>query len=111
MLVLTEAAAEVVKSVTATAQAPDGAGLRIASAEVQPESPDALKVTATTGPAENDQVIEADGARVFLEPLAAIYLEDKILDAQVDEQGNAHFALAPHDRPGVTDLSSRCPRW
>jgi iron-sulfur cluster assembly protein len=94
MLVLTEAAAEVVKSVTSTPQAPDGAGLRIASSTPEPESPGALQVTATAGPGENDQVIEAAGARVFLEPQAAVYLDDKVLDAQVDEQGNAHFSLA-----------------
>jgi iron-sulfur cluster assembly protein len=99
MLVLTEAAAEVVKSVTSTAQAPDGAGLRIASAP-EPEGPNALQLTATTGPKEDDQVIEAAGARVFVEPQAALYLEDKVLDAQVDEQGNAHFALAMQEPDG-----------
>jgi iron-sulfur cluster assembly protein len=101
MLVLTEAAAEVVKSVTSTAQAPDGAGLRIASPSPEPESPGALQVTATTGPRENDQVIETAGARVFLEPQAAIYLDDKILDAQIDEQGNAHFSLGMQDPAGA----------
>jgi Fe-S cluster assembly iron-binding protein IscA len=93
MLVLTEAAAEVVESVTATPQAQDGAGLRIESSAPEPEDPGALRVTVAAGPSENDQVIEAAGARVFLEPQAAAYLEDKVLDAQVDEQGNAHFSL------------------
>ena len=94
MLVLTEAAAEVVKSVTSTSQAPTEAGLRIAATTPEPESPAALEVTATTGPKADDQVIEATGgARVFLEPQAAIYLDDKVLDAQVDEEGNAHFSL------------------
>jgi iron-sulfur cluster assembly protein len=101
MLVLTEAAAEVVKSVTSTAQAPDGAGLRIASAEAEPERPDALQLTATTGPGEDDQVIEAAGARVFLEPHAALYLEDKVLDARVDEQGNARFTLGTQEPDGI----------
>jgi iron-sulfur cluster assembly protein len=93
MLVLTEAAAEVVKSVTSTPQVPDGAGLRIESSAPQPESPSALTITAVLGPSENDQVIEAAGARVFLEPQAAAYLEDKVLDARFDEQGEAHFTL------------------
>jgi len=94
MLVLTEAAAEVVKSVTSTAQAPQDAGLRIASTTPEPASPAALEVTATTGPKADDQVIEAaGGARVFLEPQAATYLDDKVLDARVDEEGNAHFSL------------------
>jgi len=98
MLVLTEAAAEAVKSVTSTAQVPGEAGLRIASSDAEPENPEALQVAPVTGPRENDQVIEAAGARVFLEPQAALYLEDKVLDAQVDEQGNAHFALGMQSR-------------
>src|SRR6266567_1756374 len=93
MLVLTEAAAEVVKSVTSTPQAPDGAGLRIASAIPEPRDPSALQLTAAAAPREDDQVVEAAGARVFLEPQAAAYLEDKVLDAQFDEQGKAAFSL------------------
>jgi len=99
MLVLTEAAAEVVKSVTSTPQAPEGTGLRIASSTPDSGSPDSvnpssLQITAAAGPDDNDQVIEAAGAFVYLEPGAAAYLEDKVLDAQVDEEGNAHFTLA-----------------
>ncbi len=93
MLVLTEAAAEVVKSVTSTPQTPEGAGLRIASDAPEPETPGALRVTAALGPNENDQVIETLGARVFVEPHAAAYLEDKVLDARFDDQGEAHFSL------------------
>jgi len=102
MLVLTEAAAEVVKSVTSTPQAPGGgAGLRIASSAPEPGSPGALQLTAATGPGKNDQVIEAAGARVFLEPQAVSYLEDKILDARVDEHGEAHFSLGMQDPGGA----------
>jgi Fe-S cluster assembly iron-binding protein IscA len=94
MLLLTETAAEVVKSVTSTPQAPEGGGLRIASSASQPETPGELQLSAAPAPAENDQVIEAAGARVFLEPNAAEYLQDKVLDAKVDEAGNAQFSLA-----------------
>ena len=92
MLVLTEAAAEVVKSVTSTSQAPY-AGLRIASSVPKARDAGALQLTTAAVPAEDDQVIEAEGARVFLEPHAAAYLEDKVLDAQIDEEGNALFSL------------------
>ncbi|MGH3191013.1 MAG: Fe-S cluster assembly protein HesB [Streptosporangiaceae bacterium] len=94
MLVLTEAAAEVVKSVTSIGETPSGAGLRIASTATEAQSPGGLQLTAATGPRENDRVIEAGGARVFLEPQAAAYLEDKVLDAQLDEDGTARFSLA-----------------
>src|SRR5712691_10762627 len=97
MLVLTEAAAEVVKSVTSTPQTPDETGLRIVSSASKPDDPSALEVTAAAGPGENDQVIEEAGARVFLEPQAAAYLDDKVLDAQIDEQGTAHFTLGTQD--------------
>lgn len=104
MLVLTEAAAEVVKSVTSTPQAPEGTGLRIASSAPNsgsPENPSALQVTAAAGPGDSDQVIETAGARVYLEPRAAAYLEDKVLDAEIDEEGNAHFTLAAQGSPQV----------
>lgn len=93
VLVLTEAAAEIVKSLTSDTQAPAEAGLRIASSAAAPENPGALQVSAAPGPSEDDQVIESGGAHVYLEPHAAAYLEDKVLDAQVDNAGNPHFTL------------------
>ena len=99
MLVLTEAAAEVVKSVTSTPQAPEAAGLRISSSVPVPESASSLQVEAVSGPGENDQVLEAAGARVFVAPQAAIFLEDKILDAQIDGSGNARFSLGTQREP------------
>ena len=71
MLVVTEAAGEAVKSVTSAPQAREGAGLRIASSVPQPQEPGALQVTAAPGPGQGDQVIEAAGARMFIEPQAA----------------------------------------
>jgi Fe-S cluster assembly iron-binding protein IscA len=94
MLVLTEAAAKVVKSVTSVPQAPRAAGLRISSSVQDPESASALQVEAVSGPGESDQVLEAAGARVYVEPQAAVFLDDKVLDAQVDGQGNPRFSLA-----------------
>jgi Fe-S cluster assembly iron-binding protein IscA len=99
MLVLTEAAAEAVKSLTATPQLPEGSGLRIASNAPEPEAPEALQVTAAAGPSENDLIIEAAGAHVYLEPKAAAYLQDKVLDAEVDQDGKAVFSLGVQD-PG-----------
>lgn len=93
MLVLTTAAAEVVKAVTTAPEAPSGAGLRIAASSPQPQNAGALQVTAAEGPGEGDQILEGEGARVFLEPEAATYLDDKVLDARLDDEGNAHFTL------------------
>ena len=93
MLVLTEAAAQVVKSVTATLEEADAAGLRIASGAPGPDGPGELHVTTAPGPGENDQIIVAGGARIYLEPQAAALLDDKILDARPDANGNARFSL------------------
>ena len=94
MLTLTDTAAEVVKALTSDPQAPEGSGLRIESSVPQPADAGALQLSTATGPGENDQVIEATGARVYLEPQAAAYLDDKVLDAQIDQQGQPHFSLA-----------------
>ena len=64
-----------------------------------PDRPEALRVKAAAGTAENDQVIEAAGPRVSMESQAAAYLEDKVLDAQLDEHGKARFTLGLQ-RPG-----------
>ena len=93
MLVLTESAAEVVKALTATPDAPETAGLRIASSAANSANPGGLQVSAAPGPDANDQVLETDGAHVYLEPQAAAFLEDKVLDAEVDSEGKAHFSL------------------
>jgi Fe-S cluster assembly iron-binding protein IscA len=101
MLVLTQAAAEVVKSVTSTPQLSQAAGLRISSPGAGPEDASTLKVEAVAGPDSEDQVLEAAGARVFVAPQAARYLDDKILDAQLDEAGNARFSLGVQNQGQV----------
>jgi iron-sulfur cluster assembly protein len=96
MLVLTEAAAKVVKSVTSatSSQASQATGLRISSSAPTPDDASTLQVEAVSGPGENDQVLEAAGALLFVEPQAAGFLDDKVLDAQVDGQGNPRFSLS-----------------
>ena len=93
MLVLTEAAAEVVKSVTDAPQSPDGSGLRITRPAPEPGGPSELQLAAAAEPGGTDQVVETAGARVFLDPPAAAYLEDKVLDAEVDTEGRVRFTL------------------
>ena len=94
MLVLTESAAEVVKVLTATPDAPETAGLRIASSAADGANPGGLQVSAAPGPDANDQILESDGAHIYLEQQAAAFLDDKVLDAEVDAEGKPHFSLA-----------------
>ena len=95
MLAISESAAEAIRGLTAAPEVPEGAGLRIV-AESRPEEgnvPLELELALAATPAEDDAVVEEEGARVFLEPRAAELLDDKRLEADV-ETGQVTFAIA-----------------
>ncbi|HZW44636.1 MAG TPA: hypothetical protein VFF32_09645 [Dermatophilaceae bacterium] len=102
MLTVTENAVTEIRNLTDQPQAPEGGGVRIA-----PQAPEGggvriatdqtagsltLRLAAT--PAEDDTVLDADGARLFLDSSAATLLEDKTLDAVTDPSGQVQFGLA-----------------
>ncbi len=91
MLTLTENASTVVKTIVDQSEGNQEAGLRISQDAV--DSP-ALHVIASEAPQPGDQVLEEDGARVFLEETAAETLDDKVLDAQVDDNGGVQFTIS-----------------
>jgi iron-sulfur cluster assembly protein len=79
MLALTENAIEAVKTVVwSNDAATELSGLRLVAPGGEEEG---LEVNVARLPAEDDEVIEEDGARLFLEPGAAALLDDKVLDA------------------------------
>ncbi|MCX7520658.1 Fe-S cluster assembly protein HesB [Microbacterium sp. STN6] len=90
MLTLTENASSIVKAIAAQTPGADEGGLRISSAA---EDNTDFAVAVTPAPEPQDQVVESDGAKVFLEENAAVALDDKVLDAQVDEKGAVRFAI------------------
>ena len=84
LLALTDNAVEAVKRIVASDEATPGtAGLRMVAEPAGAETRFELSVVPL--PAEDDEVIDAAGARVFLEPEAASLLDDKILDVRVEE--------------------------
>jgi iron-sulfur cluster assembly protein len=92
LLELTDGAAQAVKTIVSSSdELPETGGLRLVAQRA------GHRPTSTSAsyrlPAEDDEVIEEQGARVFLEPEAASLLDDKILDASV-EQNQATFAIA-----------------
>lgn len=87
MLMLTENATKLIGTLVDKTDLPEGAGLRIASA------PEGLTVSPVGVPETSDQVVENQSARVFVEPDAAQALDDKVLDAQVDDSGRVQFFL------------------
>jgi len=92
LLALTDSAVEAVKGVVSSSdEIAETGGLRVAAAQAGLQTNLQLSVVAL--PAEDDEVIEEQGARVFLDREAATLLEDKILDANV-EQDQVAFVIA-----------------
>lgn len=88
MLALTENASTIVKQIAGGPEADDAAGIRISGT---PETQ--LAVSAVPAPEAEDAVVAQNGATVYLDGDAAQALDDKILDAGVDESGNVQFGL------------------
>jgi iron-sulfur cluster assembly protein len=90
MLTLTENASTIVKTLAAQVPGSEDTGLRISSTN---EEHTAFSVGVAEAPEPMDLVVESEGARVFLEPGAAVALDDKVLDATLDDRGAVSFAI------------------
>jgi len=88
VLTLTDNAATEIRNLVANPEVPDDGGVRIAS-----NQDGALTLALAAGPADGDAVVDQSGARVFLEPQAGQLLDDKLLDAGVDPEGNVQFSI------------------
>jgi iron-sulfur cluster assembly protein len=91
VLTLTPTAAEAVRQLVASAPINDDGGLRISAGETTAAGT-ALQITLVESPETADQSVDEAGAHVFLEPDVAQFLDDKVLDASVDE-GRVRFAV------------------
>ena len=92
LLALTDSAVQAVTHIVASSEADsDTGGLRLAAARIGDETN--LELSVVSVPAEDDEVIEEQGVRVFLEQEAASLLDDKVLDAGI-EQNRVAFTIA-----------------
>jgi len=92
LLALTDSAVEAVKNmVSSSDEGSETSGLRMTAERAGTQA--SFQLDFVLLPAEDDEVIEEDGARVFLEPEAASLLDDKVLDASV-EQYQVAFTIA-----------------
>jgi iron-sulfur cluster assembly protein len=91
MLTLTDNAVTAIRALISQPEQPPDAGLRIMG---QGEGVPPFELALAETPADGDQVIEANGARVFLASDAAEVLADKALDAEVDAQGGVAFSVS-----------------
>jgi Fe-S cluster assembly iron-binding protein IscA len=96
MLTITDSAVSAIRGLTSQPDLPVETGLRIIK---QGAGAPSFQLALTEGPAAGDQVVEERGARVFLEAAAAAVLEDKALDAQVNEKGDLAFHISERPRP------------
>jgi iron-sulfur cluster assembly protein len=90
MLTVTDNAAAEIRSLISRPEVPDGGGMRIAS----DPAAGALTLSLAPEPAADDAVLDAAGARVFLDTAAASMLDDKALDATIDPEGRVQFVVA-----------------
>jgi Fe-S cluster assembly iron-binding protein IscA len=94
MLELTPIAVEAVKGiVSASEELSDDGGVRIVAQTSVQDEPPQLGLELASEPDAEDVVVEQEGARVFLEAAAAEYLDDKTLDAEVDESNRVGFKI------------------
>jgi iron-sulfur cluster assembly protein len=89
LLTLTDRAAETIRTLTSQPGIPADTGLRMS---LQDSEAGTLALSLE-GPHPDDVEIEDSGAKVFVQRDAAAIVEDRELDAQLDEQGRASFML------------------
>ena len=90
MLAVTDNAATAIRDITSKEAVAPEAGLRIATDDTGAS----LTLSLVAEPFEGDQVVDASGARLFLDSDAALLLDDKELDVAVDPSGDVQFAVA-----------------
>jgi Fe-S cluster assembly iron-binding protein IscA len=99
MLAITDIAAEAIKSLASDAELPDGGGLRISA----PDPEQGLELSLAGQPSTDDVVLAGDGVSVFLEPVVAQVLDDKVLDVQPvagpDGQQELRFSIGQQEQP------------
>ena len=92
LLALTDRAVEAVRDIVASShEVSEAGGLRLSAERSGTEA--GLKLRVVPLPAEDDEVIEEHGARVFVEAETASLLDDKLLDATIDHDQVAFVLL------------------
>ncbi|MEU1751111.1 iron-sulfur cluster biosynthesis family protein [Micromonospora matsumotoense] len=93
MLTMTDNAVLVIRDLAAQQDVAQDGGLRIAA----DTEAGALTIELVPVPAQGDQVVDTEGARIFLDPEAAELLNDTSVDASVDDEGVVQFGFTEHE--------------
>ena len=89
MLTMTDNAMMVIRDLAVQQDVAEGGGLRIA-ADTDAGS---LSIELVPQPIQGDQVVDSQGARIFLDADAAELLNDTSVDATVDDEGIVQFGF------------------
>lgn len=90
MLVITETATAAVKTIVARVPDAEDGGVRIRDTG----TPSGYELSVAPAPEPRDTVVSTGGAKVFLDEAATIALDERVLDAEIAQDGSVRFALA-----------------
>ncbi|RZU73716.1 Fe-S cluster assembly iron-binding protein IscA [Micromonospora kangleipakensis] len=93
MLTMTDNAMMVIRDLAVQEDVGEDGGLRIA-ADTDAGS---LSIELVPQPAQGDQVVDNEGARIFLDADAAELLNDTSVDATVDDEGIVQFGFTERE--------------
>jgi Fe-S cluster assembly iron-binding protein IscA len=96
MLKLTPIAAEAVQQLASAPGMPEEGGVRISPGTPSPTGTP-LQLQLAAEPEVDDQTIHDKGATVFVEAHVAEFLDDKVLDAAVEDTG-VRFSIVEDDQ-------------
>ncbi|MGN9843196.1 Fe-S cluster assembly protein HesB [Nonomuraea sp. H19] len=92
MLTLTTDAVAAIRDLTSQPETPPDTGLRIAPSSSNGPA-GTLELSISSGPHPDDEVVESEGIRVYVEPTVASFLEDKTLDAEITQGDTPTFRI------------------
>lgn len=90
MLALTADASQAIEGIVQ--QSETATGIRIAPSDANGGGGQ-LQMTVADAPAATDEVIESEGAQVFVEESASPFLDDKVLDANITDDRSIQFEI------------------
>lgn len=99
MLAMTRTAAEAVEAIVSQPEVPESAVLRIVAGDAHDNGSGPtreLQLALVEEPEGGDLLVE--DLRISLEPATAEFLEDKVLDAEIDDEG-VRFSLYAQPDP------------
>jgi Fe-S cluster assembly iron-binding protein IscA len=92
VLGITSQASQAIRGILAGESVPDGSIVRIAAAD------DGLLLALVDGPEPDDQLVATEGAALAIEAETAALLDDKLLDAEMQDE-EVTFSLTDRSDP------------